>query len=86
MSPLSVPERFRDAILGHRTGVMGVRALHHVLICVQDPERSRGFYEDLLLLLLLPFIEIPVGADISSIWPGGPGPVRRWRRRSVPPS
>jgi catechol 2,3-dioxygenase-like lactoylglutathione lyase family enzyme len=49
---------------------MGVNALHHVLIRVQDPERSRRFYED---VLLLPFMEIPVGADISSIWEGRPG-------------
>lgn len=48
---------------------MGVNALHHVMIRVQDPERSRRFYED---VLLLPIMEIPVGADISSIWRGRP--------------
>ena len=48
---------------------MGVNALHHVMIRVQDPERSRRFYEE---VLLLPIMEIPVGADISTIWRGGP--------------
>ena len=46
---------------------MGVNALHHVMIRVQDPDMSRRFYED---VLLLQFMEIPVGADISSIWRG----------------
>jgi catechol 2,3-dioxygenase-like lactoylglutathione lyase family enzyme len=48
---------------------MGVNALHHVMIRVQDPERSRRFYED---VLLLPVMEIPVGSDISTIWRGRP--------------
>ncbi len=48
---------------------MGVNALHHVTIRVQDPDRSRRFYED---VLLLPFMEIPVGEDMTSIWRGRP--------------
>jgi catechol 2,3-dioxygenase-like lactoylglutathione lyase family enzyme len=48
---------------------MGVANLHHVAIRVQDPERSRRFYED---VLQLQFMEIPVGEQTTGIWRGSP--------------
>ena len=48
---------------------MNVVSLHHVAIRVQDPERSRRFYEDVLGLA---FMELPVGAVMTSSWRGAP--------------
>jgi catechol 2,3-dioxygenase-like lactoylglutathione lyase family enzyme len=48
---------------------MTVANLHHVSLRVQDPERSRTFYED---VLQLQFMEIPVGAETAGIWRGNP--------------
>jgi glyoxylase I family protein len=48
---------------------MAVTGLHHVAIRVQDPERSRAFYEK---VLGLSFLELPVGADMTSSWRGSP--------------
>jgi len=48
---------------------MSIAKLHHVLLRVQDPERSRHFYEDVLGLL---FMEIPVGEETAGIWRGRP--------------
>ena len=45
---------------------MGVNALHHVMIGVQDPDMSRRFYED---VLLLQFVEIQ-SVPIQLIWRG----------------
>ena len=48
---------------------MSVANLHHVLLRVQDVERSRRFYEDVLELR---FGEIPVGEATTGIWRGNP--------------
>jgi len=48
---------------------MSIVKLHHVMLRVQDPERSRRFYEDVLGLR---FIEIPVGEETTGIWRGNP--------------
>ncbi len=48
---------------------MSVANLHHVLLRVQDVERSRSFYEDVLELR---FGEIPVGEATTGIWRGNP--------------
>lgn len=48
---------------------MKVESLHHVAIRVQDPERARRFYEDVLGLA---FMEIPVSADFVREWKGRP--------------
>ena len=48
---------------------MTVSNLHHVAIRVQDPDRSRRFYED---VLGLSFMELPVGESMSSAWRGSP--------------
>lgn len=48
---------------------MKVSSLHHVAIRVQDPDRSRRFYED---VLGLSFMELPVGEATTSIWRGAP--------------
>jgi glyoxylase I family protein len=48
---------------------MSVTSLHHVAIRVQDPVRSRAFYEK---ALGLGFMEIPVGSEMTSIWKGSP--------------
>lgn len=48
---------------------MAVTGLHHIAIRVQDPERSRAFYEE---VLGLSFLELPVGADMTSSWRGAP--------------
>jgi glyoxylase I family protein len=48
---------------------MAVTSLHHVAIRVQDPERSRAFYEKVLGLA---FMEIPVGTEMTSVWRGAP--------------
>jgi glyoxylase I family protein len=48
---------------------MAVTGLHHIAIRVQDPERSRAFYEN---VLGLSFLELPVGTDMTSSWRGGP--------------
>lgn len=48
---------------------MTVSNLHHVAIRVQDPERSRRFYED---VLGLSFMELPVGEAITGAWRGSP--------------
>jgi len=48
---------------------MTVSSLHHVAIRVQDPDRSRAFYETVLGLA---FLELPVGSDMTSIWRGSP--------------
>jgi glyoxylase I family protein len=46
-----------------------VSALHHFLIRVQDPERSRSFYED---TFGFSFIELPVDATFVREWRGHP--------------
>jgi glyoxylase I family protein len=46
-----------------------VDGLHHFLIRVQDPERSRRFYEE---TFGLSFIEIPVDAAFVAEWRGSP--------------
>jgi glyoxylase I family protein len=48
---------------------MAVTSLHHVSIRVQDPDRSRAFYEK---VLGLSFLELPVGPETSSAWRGSP--------------
>ena len=48
---------------------MTVTSLHHVAIRVQDPERSRAFYEKVLGFA---FQEIPVGRDMTNLWRGSP--------------
>jgi glyoxylase I family protein len=48
---------------------MKVTSLHHVAIRVQDPDRSRAFYEN---VLGLSFLEIPVGGDFTKAWKGSP--------------
>jgi catechol 2,3-dioxygenase-like lactoylglutathione lyase family enzyme len=48
---------------------MTVTSLHHVAIRVQDPERSRAFYEKVLGLA---FMEIPVGSEMTGVWRGAP--------------
>jgi len=48
---------------------MTVSSLHHVAIRVQDPDRSRAFYEKVLGLA---FLELPVGIEITGIWRGAP--------------
>jgi glyoxylase I family protein len=48
---------------------MKVTSLHHVAIRVQDPDRSRAFYEN---VLGLSFMELPVGADMTKAWRGSP--------------
>ena len=48
---------------------MKVEGLHHVAIRVQDPGRSRRFYED---VLGLGFMEIPVSGDVVKEWRGAP--------------
>jgi len=46
-----------------------VNGLHHFLIRVQDPERSRTFYEE---LLGSSFLELPVDAMFVAQWQGHP--------------
>ena len=46
---------------------MSVANLHHVSLRVQDPERSRRFYEE---VLQLSFME--VGEETAGIWRGHP--------------
>jgi catechol 2,3-dioxygenase-like lactoylglutathione lyase family enzyme len=48
---------------------MTVTSLHHVTLRVQDPDRSRRFYEDVLGLA---FMELPVGDVVTAIWRGAP--------------
>jgi catechol 2,3-dioxygenase-like lactoylglutathione lyase family enzyme len=48
---------------------MKVTGLHHVAIRVQDPDRSRAFYEN---VLGLSFMEVPVGGDFTKSWRGSP--------------
>ena len=48
---------------------MTVSSLHHVAIRVQDPDRSRAFYER---ALGLSFLELPVGNELTAIWRGAP--------------
>jgi glyoxylase I family protein len=48
---------------------MAVTSLHHVSIRVQDPDRSRAFYEK---VLGLSFLELRVGPETSSAWRGSP--------------
>ena len=48
---------------------MAVTGLHHVAIRVQDPARSRAFYEN---VLGLSFLELPVGTEMTSSWRGAP--------------
>lgn len=48
---------------------MGVISLHHVAIRVQDQERARRFYEDVLSLA---FMAIPVSGDFIKEWRGAP--------------
>lgn len=48
---------------------MTISNLHHVSIRVQDPDRSRRFYED---VLGLSFMELPVGEATSGVWRGHP--------------
>ena len=48
---------------------MTLSSLHHVEIRVQDPDRSRAFYEKVLGLA---FLELPVGIEITGIWRGAP--------------
>jgi len=46
-----------------------VNGLHHFLIRVQDPERSRSFYEQ---TFGFSFIELPVDATFVAEWRGHP--------------
>ena len=46
-----------------------VNGLHHFLIRVQDPERSRSFYEQ---TFGFSFIELPVDATFVAEWKGRP--------------
>jgi catechol 2,3-dioxygenase-like lactoylglutathione lyase family enzyme len=48
---------------------MTITNLHHVSIRVQDPDRSRRFYEDVLGLA---FMELPVGKEVTGVWRGSP--------------
>ena len=48
---------------------MTVISLHHVAIRVQDPDRSRAFYEK---ALGLSFLELPVGPEMTAAWRGSP--------------
>ncbi len=48
---------------------MTVSNLHHVSIRVQDLDRSRRFYEDVLGFA---FMELPVGEAVTGIWRGAP--------------
>jgi glyoxylase I family protein len=48
---------------------MNISTLHHVSIRVQDPDRSRRFYEE---VLGLSFMELPVGEATTGIWRGAP--------------
>jgi glyoxylase I family protein len=48
---------------------MTVTSLHHVAIRVQDPDRSRAFYEN---VLGLSFLQLPVGSDMTSAWRDAP--------------
>jgi glyoxylase I family protein len=48
---------------------MAVTSLHHVAIRVQDPDRSRAFYEQ---VLGLSFLELPVGPEMTTAWRGAP--------------
>jgi glyoxylase I family protein len=48
---------------------MTVRNLHHVAIRVQDPARSRAFYEKVLGFA---FIELSVGPSVTNLWRGSP--------------
>jgi catechol 2,3-dioxygenase-like lactoylglutathione lyase family enzyme len=48
---------------------MMLSSLHHVAIRVQDPDRSRAFYEKALGLA---FLELPVGNATTGIWRGAP--------------
>jgi catechol 2,3-dioxygenase-like lactoylglutathione lyase family enzyme len=48
---------------------MTITNLHHVAIRVQDQDRSRRFYED---VLQLQFMELPVGEGVTGIWRGNP--------------
>ena len=48
---------------------MTVTSLHHVAIRVQDPDRSRAFYEK---ALGLSFLELSVGPDMTTAWRGSP--------------
>ena len=49
---------------------MTVTSLHHVAIRVQDPDRSRAFYEKVLGFA---FMELPVGPSVTNLWRGSPG-------------
>jgi glyoxylase I family protein len=48
---------------------MAVTRLHHVAIRVQDPDRSRAFYENVLGFA---FQEVPVGPSVTNLWRGSP--------------
>ena len=48
---------------------MAVTRLHHVAIRVQDPDRSRAFYENVLGFA---FMELPVGPSVTNLWRGSP--------------
>ena len=48
---------------------MSVTSLHHVAIRVQDPDRSRAFYERVLGFA---FLELPVGPSVTNLWRGSP--------------
>jgi catechol 2,3-dioxygenase-like lactoylglutathione lyase family enzyme len=48
---------------------MTVTSLHHVTLRVQDPDRSRRFYEDVLGFA---FMELPVGDQVTAVWRGAP--------------
>jgi glyoxylase I family protein len=48
---------------------VNVTSLHHVAIRVQDVERSRKFYEN---VLGLSFMEVPVSGDVTKTWKGSP--------------
>jgi catechol 2,3-dioxygenase-like lactoylglutathione lyase family enzyme len=57
---------------------MTVSSLHHVAIRVQDPDRSRAFYEKVLGLA---FLELPVGTEMTGIWRGAPAEGTLLRRK-----
>ena len=48
---------------------MSVTRLHHVAIRVQDPDRSRAFYENVLGFA---FMELPGGPSVTNLWRGSP--------------
>ena len=65
----TVLRRSDGAVVRDEEGPMTIANLHHVSIRVQDPDRSRRFYET---VLGLSFMELPVGEATTRIWRGSP--------------